>query len=380
VQYGGSPIANPARRVIAVAALVIGLSIAQRRGEFRHPSADLLLIAVPAAVLVADSLFVPRTASPWRLAGVSALVLASVSALTVVDPIESDFAAFFYILLCALAAATYPRLLSVPVLVAAVTLPLVLNATSGTHTPVSLLLGVAFAWAVAAGMRSHQRVVDELQTAQQELQQHQAQDERRRIAREVHDLLAHTLSVTMLNLTGARLALEDGQTDEALEALKQAETGGRDAMREVRATVGLLGDGEQPDKALPGAADVPNLVREYKTAGMDVTFDIEGPLDQVPKDMGLAAYRITQESLANAAKHAPEAPVHVQITVCPTSMDISIANIRNGPSPALAGGRGLPGMSERATILGGSLTAGPVGDRWEVHATLPTTSTPTTST
>jgi signal transduction histidine kinase len=172
-------------------------------------------------------------------------------------------------------------------------------------------------------------------------------------------------------LTGARLALEEGKTVQAIEALKQAETGGREAMRDVRRTVDLLGDGPHSDKALPGAEDLANLVGEYKTAGMRVTLELEGALGSVPLDTGLAAYRIAQESLANAAKHAPGSPVRLRVFVGPAALDLSISNTRTGPSPSSHGGRGIPGMSERAALIGGTVSAQPIGDEWEVHAVLP---------
>lgn len=361
------------RRLVAVAAVATAVAVAQRRGLLSHPSPDLLLVLLPALALVIECLL-PPARSGWRLGVASAIVFGSVSALMVIDPIANDFVPFFYILLCALAGAFHPAATSVAVLVAAVTLPLVLDATTGSHAPATIAIGSGFAWAVAVAMRSRQHVLDQLKATQRQLLERAADDERRRIAREIHDLLAHTLSVTMLHLTGARFALEEGQTDQAVESLRQAEAGGREAMREVRNTVGLLGDSEQSVKAIPGAADIVGLVSEYEAAGMKATLHVDGELDRITRDTGLTAYRIVQESLANAAKHAPGSSVCVDLATRSDAVSIAIVNARRGPSLVPTGGRGIPGMSERAALVGGIVIAGPVGDRWEVHAELPTAS------
>jgi signal transduction histidine kinase len=289
-----------------------------------------------------------------------------------VHPVGDGFASFLFILLCAQAGARYRTRDSLPVLVAALVVLLVHDLSNGSPNLANTAIGACFAWSVAAAFRSRQHVLDELQTAQRKLLERAAVDERQRIARDVHDLLAHTLSVTMLHLTGARLALQDGQSTEALQALEQAESGGRDVMREVRRTVGLLSDARQPDKALPGAPDISKLVHEYQLAGMRLTFDREGDLDRVPGDTGLAVYRIAQESLANAAKHSPGSPVCVRVSVHTAAVHIAVTNQRSGRSLVPAGGRGIPGMSERAALVGGTVTAGAIGSEWEVQAVLPT--------
>jgi signal transduction histidine kinase len=364
--------AMPLRRIVAVAAVAAGVAIAQRRGLFSHPTADLVLVILPAAALAADGLLAGSAAARWRLVAVATIVFGAVSALMVVDPIANDFVAFLYILLCARVGALNGIPESVAVLVGAVALPLVLDATAGAHTSISMAIGAAFAWSAAVAIRSRHEVADELHAAQRQLLERAAADERQRTAREVHDLIAHTLAVNMLHLTGARLALEEGRTAQAVEALRQAESGGRDAMRDIRRTVDLLGDSEQPTRALPSAADLADLVGEYQTAGMTVTLELEGELGGVSPDTGLAAYRIAQESLANAAKHSPGSPVQLRVSIGPAALNMTISNTRTGPSPSPHGGRGIPGMSERAALIGGSVSAQPIGDEWEVHAVLPT--------
>jgi signal transduction histidine kinase len=113
------------------------------------------------------------------------------------------------------------------------------------------------------------------------------------------------------------------------------------------------------------------LVTSYQKAGLRVSFDIRGGLDAISDDAGLALYRITEESLSNAAKHAPSAQTEVLLEVKAKDVTLTVRNDVHGPSDVPRGGRGLPGMAERAAQLGGTLSAGPVGDAWEVRAVVP---------
>jgi signal transduction histidine kinase len=152
--------------------------------------------------------------------------------------------------------------------------------------------------------------------------------------------------------------------------LLEAEKAGREALREMRQAIGLLGT-PTTGGALPGAEDLPELIAGYQKAGLRLAFELQGDLRAVSNDAGLALYRITQESLSNAAKHAPAAEARVTVNVGVRDVCLTVRNDVAGPSPVPRGGRGLPGMAERAELLGGSFSAGPVGNAWEVHAVLP---------
>jgi signal transduction histidine kinase len=199
-----------------------------------------------------------------------------------------------------------------------------------------------------------------------------ATNERQRIAREVHDVIAHSLTVTMLHLTAARLAVGRGDSAAATEALEEAEKAGRTSLSEIRNTVGLLRiDGSEPTNApLPAAADVPALVEGYRAAGLDVSLDFQGDLSGVEPAAGLALYRIVQESLTNAGRHSPGARTTVRIEIGPPLV-IDVQS-DGGTTTAQAGtGMGLTGMAERAAALGGLFEAGRSGNGWRVAATLP---------
>ena len=240
---------------------------------------------------------------------------------------------------------------------------------------VALYLGiVGMAWLVGYLMRTQQQLLLKQQEAQAQLAEHAAADERRRIAREVHDVIAHSLSVTLLHVTGARRGLqEDRDVDDAVEALEQAEHLGRQAMTDIRRTVGLLDGAPMKIAPEPTVADISTLVDDFVRAGLQVDLDIDGPFDRVSAAIGLALYRITQESLANIAKHSPDSQSTVTLAISRTSATLTIAN---RPPAAVAAttaceGRGVRGMRQRVQLLGGTIDIGPSDGGWSVHADVP---------
>jgi len=211
--------------------------------------------------------------------------------------------------------------------------------------------------------------------------------ERERIAREVHDLVAHSLSVTLLQVTGARHALRDlrGATgpDETADAvaevdaaLTDAEQVGRRAMTDIRRAVSAMADVAADRHALPGGRDIPALVQEMAGAGLAVEYDEQGDPAALPPAAGLGLYRIAQESLANVVKHAgAEARARVRFAVSGRGSGAR-AHLRiSNPLPAGRGrpdglGSGLAGMQARAAQLGARLDAGPAGGEWVVDVRL----------
>jgi signal transduction histidine kinase len=125
---------------------------------------------------------------------------------------------------------------------------------------------------------------------------------------------------------------------------------------------------------LPGAGGLPALVERFRSAGADVTLAVEGDTARLPATTGLAVYRITQEALTNAVKHAPGAPTEIRLAVSPGEVTLT-ADSRTSPGPAGATGLGVISMRERAESLGGSCEAGPGGRGWLVRARLPLTGT-----
>jgi signal transduction histidine kinase len=256
-------------------------------------------------------------------------------------------------------------------------------------------VGVVAFWFAAQAMIAQRRTLVELRAAQANLAAQAAAAERQRIAGEIHDLIAHSLAVTMLHLTGARhILLRDPQRAE--QALAEAERLGRQSLADVRRTVGLL---QSPDASgsqarpvlapLPTAADVPTLVQEYARAGMQVELIAKGDLGGLAAGESLAVYRIAQEALANVAKHATRAATRVELSVEDAQHVVrlrirdcgSVAELAPPVRGESGGGMGLPGMRRRAELLGGSFFAGPdpAGAGWLVDCALPL-QTPQTTT
>jgi signal transduction histidine kinase len=255
-----------------------------------------------------------------------------------------------------------------------------LLAASALHRldAVVLYLGfVAGGWLIGYLMRTQRLLLAQQIRAQQALAEHAAADERRRIAREIHDVIAHSLSVTLLHVTGARRALQqDRDVDDAVEALEQAERLGRQAMADIRRTVGLLDSGPKKTARVtpePGIDDIGVLVEDFERAGLAVTLRIDGSTRRVSAAVGLALYRITQESLANIAKHAPDSKSTVALSISVTSARLAVNNrlpaaVAATQSPE---GRGLRGMRQRVELLGGVIDVGPTHDGWSVCAEVP---------
>jgi signal transduction histidine kinase len=195
--------------------------------------------------------------------------------------------------------------------------------------------------------------------------------ERTRIARELHDIIAHHLSVVVLHAAGARAA---GGADPA--TLEEIEHSGRQALAETRRLFGVLRDpNEETGRApQPGISELPALAGSLRAAGLEVSLSIGGDHTALPPAVDVSAYRIVQEALTNVLKHA--GPARAEVTVACAHSAVTIEVTDDGPgspaSPALAGGQGLTGMRERVAVFGGDLRAGPgPGGGFTVYARLP---------
>lgn len=348
-------------------------------GTLQRPPADLpvALSAFALALSTELAFFVfNMKITPWPLwatwSAATALTLFGTS-----TPIQADFAPALLVLMV-LSVATLASVLGG--LLAAASAAALLLTASALHRldAIALYLGfIAVGWLLGYVMRTQRLLMAEQIEAQEMLAEHAAADERRRIAREVHDVIAHSLSITLLHVTGARRALQqDRDVEDAVEALEQAEKLGRQAMADIRRTVGLLDNWPTktaPTAPEPGIDDVAALVEGFQQAGLAVTLCVEGPTDHVSATVGLALYRITQESLANIAKHAPESKASVVLDVSPASARLAVSNLLPAAVVAAktAEGRGLRGMRQRVDLLGGALDAGPTRDGWSVRAEIP---------
>src|SRR5580765_4811921 len=179
-------------------------------------------------------------------------------------------------------------------------------------------------------------------------------EERARIARELHDAIAHDVSMMVVQ-AGAERRVLDGTSASTKEVLGTIERIGRGALTEMRRLVGMLrSDAGDPLAPQPGLDDLPTLVGQVCEAGLPVELQIDGERRELPVGIELSAYRIVQEALTNALKHAGEARARVRIRYSPDSLQLEIAD--DGPgngSSAAGGGHGLVGMRERVALYGG---------------------------
>lgn len=243
--------------------------------------------------------------------------------------------------------------------------------------PVTTML-VGSGWLVALSIRHNQLRANHmamealaLRHEQDRIAERAVADERVRIARELHDAVGHAVNVMVLHAGAARLATNDPRTE---SALREIEHTGRAALTDLDHMLGLLRpDLDAPLAPLHGSAEIGRLVAEMNAAGGNVHLDqrCELPID---RRVGIAAYRIVQEALTNAIKHA--GPTRIDVTLSCSASALEILVVDNGLgsslSPANGGGRGIVGMRERASVLGGRLDAEPdPAGGFRVRALLP---------
>jgi signal transduction histidine kinase len=233
------------------------------------------------------------------------------------------------------------------------------------------IAGTLFTVVFALMARRQAQLIDELRAAQAGLADRARVEERNRIARELHDVIGHALTVSQLHVSSARLAVEEDPA-EAMASLVEAERLGMQSLREVRHAVGLLREDGDPSATtpLPGAEQLPALVDGFRRAGVDISYEVVGEPVRLPATVAITVYRILQEALTNVARHAAGAATRVRIEVDPAQTVLTVdstgeAGVNNH------GGIGLSTMKERAEVLGGDLAAGPSPSGWRVRAVLP---------
>jgi signal transduction histidine kinase len=355
--------------VLAMLVIAFGLRVVHGP-RFIVPTPSVAAITVAATLPVA----VRRL---WPLP-VLAVVTVAVAALTAVGraPLTSDLMLGMAIYT---AAVRLPRIAAVVSLVAteAAILGGLLTAAATAHTQNVMLhsmLAAAAMWFVGAGVRERRRYgaglaeqAAQRQRAEAEHARHALQEERLRIARELHDVLAHTLSVVTVQAgVGRRVgATRPGETMRALHAVEEASRG---ALDELRRLLCLLRSDDEPGGAsallapAPGLGDLDTLAAMVRDAGTPVQVDLTGDVTTLPPVASLTAYRIVQEALTNVVRHAPGAEATVRVGIGPPGVRIEVTD--TGRTSQAAGppdgreGHGIAGMRERAAIFGGTVDAG----------------------
>jgi signal transduction histidine kinase len=337
------------RWVVVLASLALSLPLAARR---RYPLAVELVVGAVAVAMAA-----------WLVngyEGVSPLIPVLIAAYSTAVHARGRAA------LAGLAVA-----LVVPGLIA-----LVMGSTVwGDYVFPNLILGLGWlaGWLVRSRTELAARLHEEAVRAEDErelLAEIAVADERRRIARELHDIVAHSMSVMVVQAGGARRIL-DRDPARAADAAAQIERTGREALTEMRRLLGVLGvDAERTPQ--PGMDQVDELVGRARAAGLPVELEVEGDRRRLPAGVDLTGYRIVQEALTNTMKHAASAPTSVRVRYGNDALELQIAD-RGTVAPRLDDpGHGLIGMRERVRVVGGELHAGPrAGGGFDVRARLP---------
>jgi signal transduction histidine kinase len=233
------------------------------------------------------------------------------------------------------------------------------------------------AWLLGDNLRTRRAYMSELEARAERLEREQDESARRataeeqaRIARELHDVLAHNVSVMVVQAAAAN-DIFDRQPEQAREALRAIERTGRSALTELRRLLGSVRRTGTEFAPQPGLAALDGLVEGVRAAGLPVTLEVEGELDDLPAGLDLSAYRIVQEALTNAIKHADASLADVRVRRTPEGVELEVVDDGAGPT-GNGRGQGLIGMRERASLLGGAVEAGPKkGGGFRVKATLP---------
>jgi signal transduction histidine kinase len=361
---------------VAVGAVIVVAEVAHGGASGTRP------LAVAMGVAAAASLFARRRAPGWTLVVSGVLVQTlfafdpGVAAVAVLAPAVALFS-------LALTRGRLQQALAAAAAVAAVVLADVLH---GSLSVVQTLGHVALVFVpllAAEALRVRRSNVSLLQErlalaehSREQEAERRAEQERMRIARDLHDVVAHTL--TTINVQAATAAhLLDRNPDHARAALETIETESRDAIGELRAILGVLrtaGGAEAPRAPTPGLDSVPDLVKRARDAGLDVELGVSGQRpDRISDAVSLAAYRVVQESLTNARRHAPGAPVRVDLAFERGEVVVAVENGAGAEANGHASppGVGLAGLRERAAALGGVLEAAPRATGFRVEARLP---------
>jgi signal transduction histidine kinase len=357
----------------AVLVAVLGLLTVLTGDSSRHRSDELILaivvlplllrrrwpIPVLVVVVLGATLTSRDTATPW--VQVASVAIASFT----VGERASDRirSAFVVLVLAALVAVAFVAQGEEPV--ESIVLPFVFL------VPSWLLGDVVRSWRLEAVRRAHE--TERAVRAREEQLTAATAEERRHVARELHDVVAHAVSVMVIQAGAARQVLRSSP-DEAEDALLAVETTGREAMAELRRFLGSLSDADEaPGLApQPGIDALAGLMDRVREAGLPASLEIDGMVRSVPVSLEVTVFRIVQEALTNALRYAERATTLVRLTWEPDQLRLEILDDGPGDSGTARGGRGLVGMRERASLAGGHLEAGPrVGGGYAVRAWLP---------
>jgi signal transduction histidine kinase len=337
-------------------------------GSVFKPS--LLLVIAPVAIIQALALWWRRRHPVLVLAIVIAAVLASW--VTVASREPGSPAIIFAVYAVSVYDKSRVRLwvagIAIALIAAAVTLLILGNfSVSRDILPVGATSLVA--WVIGDYIRSRRRFIFDLVERHRQEREKAAEEERLRIARELHDVVAHNVSAMAIQAGAARVT---GNVNE--ETLESIEQGARDTLSELNKLLGVLrkSPGAPELAPQPSLDEADALLKPARDAGLEATLKVTGDKRPLPAGVDLSAYRIVQEAITNVLKHANASRVEVLVDYAPKALRLTVIDNGSGAQPASSNGHGLVGMRERVELFGGELTTGssPLGG-FSVRATLP---------
>jgi signal transduction histidine kinase len=378
------PRASPQLDAIVAVVLTVILVLGSI-GE-AHPKqiSDKIPVGAPAAhtppeafalVAVAGLVLAFRRRWPWQALAIST---AAVTAYTAFGYINGAALVAPPIALYTLTHKTTPKRAIAAWLVVTVVLMSVSGATdpfgitAGSFYSVPILSCAACFGGIAVANR--RAYVDSIQARAEDAARRRIDEERLRIARELHDVVAHTMATINVQ-AGAAAHVAPERPQAAIDALQVIRAVSKDGLRELRAILNVLRQSDEPETPFPapGLAQLDALITSTQRAGLEVTVTVTGEPRPLPTETDLAAYRIVQESLTNVIRHAGPATAAVTLAYTGTELRAEVTDTGLGaPASGPHGGHGLAGMRERAASAGGSLDAGPAaGGGFAVRARLP---------
>jgi signal transduction histidine kinase len=384
---------NSPARDVAFAVVVTVVLLAGTIGE-AHPSAvsdrtqfpgDLAPHPRPAAYLL---VVVACMALAWRRRRPVAVLVVSTTAVTVWTLLGYVNGAVLLAPIMALYAVATRVSVRQAIALGVATLAALMTATAarnpfghisggGFYLIPALVAAALFGGIAVANRRAYTASIE---ARAEDVAQRRIDEERLRIARELHDVVAHTMATINVQ-AGAAIHVADERPGAAVEALRAIRGASKEGLRELRAILNVLRQADEADSTVPapGLAQVDDLIASARSAGLATTLAVTGNRRPLPPEVDLAAYRIVQESLTNVIRHAGPATATVSIGYAGTELSVEVADTGQGLTGAESsgGGHGLAGMRERAGSVGGSVEAGPrASGGYLVAARLPLGSQP----
>jgi signal transduction histidine kinase len=337
--------------VLALAAGYVGRAVHQ------HQWAD----GVPLAVLQVAPLLVRRRHPRAVLAAVTAAFIVQAVAVTQVPP----FALIVAVYTVAASLRRYDSAVAAGTATAAATLTVLV--LGNWHAAISYPVPLVAAWVIGDNLgtrRAYMRALEEraerLEREQEAERARAVAEEQARIARELHDVIAHNVSVMVVQAAAANDVF-DARPERAREALRAIEASGRSALAEVRRLLGVVRENGAEYAPQPGLDRIDELVAQVRAAGLAVDVAVEGVPRPLPAGVDLSAYRVVQEALTNTLKHADATRADIALRYGDDALDVEVRDNGGGAGNGDGAGHGLIGMRERVSAFGGSLETGPLG-------------------